>query len=613
MNPNNIDFEEVKKIKLLDKKNVESYFAGFKEVKGNTTQEKCIVVGVSKKESLESLPKEDLVPSEISGVKTDVIEVPKMIVYDFCGGDLGSNSPSEVYVKGCPNHTYDNDSPFECIPGGISIGPKSQSSAGTLGFSLKDENGNILGVTNNHVVGPEVHYAKDDSDIEYNVNWVASSEGNIYTIYDNETQDLFFKPAFDGSTNNLPKLDVGKKYIFKTSQYLDNHPFFISTASSGGPSNQSFAYTDVTIKNANGLIIYQNGSARNGSGRNDPYALSNESLEFEYSSQTFSSQFYYQCWYHSNMGNKLDLIFSGVPYCLSSNHSSTTSEYNNGELLELNKNTLNEKVVSPSNIDVGGNGGQGQKDIGFVFKNSVLKFNHPQNSTLVGNHGDNYSNKIDASLISFYEDSVPVNKIQSLFSGPFEFTNAETGMHVYKSGRSTGVTPTGGLNSQNKSTILSTSWSGNVYYCPSNYIHNDGSLNEVSSVQHIAQFEDCVLYLCNGEWFSDSGDSGSGIFTYSTEGETPKLIGLHFAGATSQNPLKSYGIACKIENIVSELSVSTWSGERSIQDTYINNSESIKICDDCYVISNESDDLIGYYKPQSQPQKYQNGESCENS
>ncbi len=613
MNPNDINFNEVKKFKLLDKKNVESYFEGFKEIKGNSTKEKCIVVGVSKKESFENLSPEDLIPSQISGVKTDVIEVPPMIIQDFCGSDAGSNSPSEIYVKGCPNHTYDNNSPFNCVPGGISIGPKNQVAAGTLGFSIKDNEGNILGITNNHVVGPEVYYSKNDSDIEYNVNWVSSSNGNIYTIYDNESQDLYFKPAFDGSSGNLPRLDVGKKYIFKTSNYLDNHPFFISTAPAGGPSNQSSAYTNITIKNANGVVIYQNGFSRNGSNRNQPYALSNESLEFEYDLDTFSNQFYYQCWQHENMGNKLDLIFSGVPYCLSSNQTSTTNEYNNGTLLDENKDISNDKIVSPSNVDVNGNGGSGQKEIGFVYKTSSLKFNHPQNSSNVGNHGENYSNKIDASLISFHSDSIPVNKIQSLFSGPFEFTSAESGANVYKSGRSTGVTPQGGLNSQNKSTILSTSWSGNVYYCPSDYIHNDGSRNQVNSVQHIAQFEDCVLYLCNGEWFSDSGDSGSGIFTDSSNGETPKLIGLHFAGATSTNPIKSYGVACKIENIVSELSISSWSGERSIENTYIKNSESIKICDDCYVISNETDNLTGYYKPESQPQTYSSGESCENS
>jgi hypothetical protein len=613
MNPNDINFQEVKKIKLLNKKNVESYFSGFKQVKGNSTQEKCIVVGVSEKKPAQDLNKEDLIPSKINGVKTDVIEVPKMIVHDYCGSNSGSSSPSEIYLKGCPNHTYDNNSPFNCVPGGISIGLKNQNSAGTLGLSVKDGDGNVLGITNNHVLGPQVYHVDGNSTIQYNVNWVATSDGNIYTIYDNESGDLFFKPAFDGSTNNLPKLDVGRKYIFQTSQYLDNHPFFISTASSGGPANQSSAYTNVTIKNANGLIIYENGSPRNGSGRNNPYALSNETLEFQYSSETFTNQFYYQCWSHENMGNNLDLIFSGVPYCLSSNHPNSTNEYNNGNLLEDNKDMLNEKVVSPSNIDVGGNGGQGQKEIGFIYKNTSLKFNHPQNSTAIGNHGENYSNKIDASLISFYPDSIPVNNIQSLFSGPFQFTNAETGMHVYKSGRSTGVTPSGGFNSQNKSTILSTSWSGNVYYCPSDYIHNDGSRNTVNSIQHIAQFEDCILYLCNGEWFSDSGDSGSGIFIDGDASESPKLIGLHFAGATSLNPLKSYGIACKIENIVSELSISSWSGERSIKDSYIKNSESIKICDDCYVISNDNQNLTGYYEPESQPEKYSSGESCENS
>jgi hypothetical protein len=614
MNRDNIDFNKIKELNLLKKKNVESYFDGIKQIKGNSTGELCIIVGVCKKEPKGSLLEEDLIPSEINGVKTDVIEVPKMIASDYCGSNAGSSSPSQIHAKGCGGHTYNSDgSPFECIPGGISIGPKDTNSAGTLGLSVQDSDGSIIGLTNNHVVGPQIYYAKDDSPTEYEVNWVLSSSGNIYTFFDSESQDLYFNPSFDGSLGNLPKLDVGKKYIFKTSTYLIDHPFSISTNAIGGPSNRGEAVTSVVIKNANGVTIYEDGFSRNGSGRNYPYASSGEILEFEYNSNTFSSQFYFQCWNHENMGGKLDLVFSGVPYCLSSNRESTTSEYSDGILLNSNKDIRGSKVVTPSNIDVNGNGGSGQKEIGFVKKSSSLKFNHPQNSSSIGNHGENPSNKIDAAVISFETSSVPHNKIQSLFSGALSSAPAATGKNVYKSGRTTGVTPSGGINSANKSVILSASWSGNVYYCPSDYIHNDGTRNSVSSVQHVAQFEDCVLYLCNGEWFSDAGDSGSAVFIEENSGESLKVMGLHFAGATSTDPIKSYGIACKMENVFSELSLSSWSGERSISEEYLLGDQALKICDECYVVSDNQSNNIGKYEPQSQPTTYSDGDSCKDS
>jgi len=614
MNKNNIDFNKVKELNLLKKKNVESYFNGVKQIKGNSTGEPCIIVGVSKKESKNNLSKEDLIPSEIHGVKTDVIEVPKMIALDYCGNNMGSSTPSQVYSKGCGGHTYNSDNaPFECVPGGISIGPKDNNSAGTLGVSVLDSDGSIIGLTNNHVVGPQVYYAKDDSAKEYEVNSVLTNSGNNYTFYDGESQDLFFGPAFDGSSGNPPKLDVGKKYIFNTSPTLTEHPFFISSSSSGGPSNRGSALTDVTIKNSNGLIIYEDGFSKNGSDRNYPYASAGESLEFKYNSNTFSSQLYYQCWNHENMGGKLDLVFSGVPYCLSSNHGSTTNEYNDGELLNSNRDTLGDKVVTPSNVDVGGNGGSGQKEIGVIKKTSSLKFNHPQNSSGVGNHGENPSNKIDAAAISFGDSSIPQNKIQSLFSGAFLTSSATAGKSVYKSGRTTGVTPSGGVGSANKSVILSVSWSGNVYYCPSDYIHNDGTRNSVSSTQHIAQFEDCILYLCNDEWFSDAGDSGSALFIEESPGAPLKVTGLHFAGATNTDPIRSYGIACKIENVFSELSLSLWSGERSISEDHLEGNQALKICDECYVVSDDQDNDIGIYEPESQPTTYSDGDSCKNS
>ena len=69
-----INFHKVKEANLLDKKNVESFFPGIKISKGNTTGEKCIIVGVSKKEIKNNLSANDLIPENINGIKTDVLK-----------------------------------------------------------------------------------------------------------------------------------------------------------------------------------------------------------------------------------------------------------------------------------------------------------------------------------------------------------------------------------------------------------------------------------------------------------------------------------------------------------------------------------------------------------
>jgi hypothetical protein len=77
--------EEIRAIKerhekvLLKKKNVVGLGIGFKEVKGQETEQLSLVVMVRKKESLSQLDARDLVPCEIEGVPVDVKEVGEII------------------------------------------------------------------------------------------------------------------------------------------------------------------------------------------------------------------------------------------------------------------------------------------------------------------------------------------------------------------------------------------------------------------------------------------------------------------------------------------------------------------------------------------------------
>ena len=113
--------------KLLKKKNVVAVWTGTKKVNGRDTGKKALVVGVSKKESMTSLKKKDVVPVNIHGVETDVVEV----------GEIKALSVDRI-------------NKFRPAPGGVSIGHYAIT-AGTLGGVVK-KNGVRMILSNNHVL-----------------------------------------------------------------------------------------------------------------------------------------------------------------------------------------------------------------------------------------------------------------------------------------------------------------------------------------------------------------------------------------------------------------------------------------------------------------------------
>jgi hypothetical protein len=248
-----INLYKVKEENLASKKNVESFFIGEKVKNGVNTGEKCLIIGVSKKEKISKLNTEDLIPKHINGLNTDVIEVPEMFAFTYCGAGEGNLPPSSVNPTGCEGHTYDEDGqPFSCVPGGISIGPKNESSSGTLGVSIKDSDGQIVGITNAHVVGPEVYIPENESEIEY---IISSSDGENFDFFNATLNSLIKNPAFNDI--DLPRIENERNYVFIGAAGIDSHPFFISESENiGNPARQS-AFKEVTIKNSNGTIIYK--------------------------------------------------------------------------------------------------------------------------------------------------------------------------------------------------------------------------------------------------------------------------------------------------------------------------------------------------------------------
>jgi len=113
---------------LLTKSNVVGVGVGLKETSSDKTDEICVKVLVTRKLSPEALLSAELVPKELDGVRTDVIQV----------GNLRALQTPK--------------SRWRPAPGGVSIGHYGIT-AGTLGCIVRDrDTGERLILSNNHVL-----------------------------------------------------------------------------------------------------------------------------------------------------------------------------------------------------------------------------------------------------------------------------------------------------------------------------------------------------------------------------------------------------------------------------------------------------------------------------
>ena len=114
--------------KIMAKKNVVGLGVGYKETKGVKTDRMALVVMVKKKVPIQELKKGDVIPGEIEGVVTDVIEVGEIVALQ------------------------ERTDRWRPAPGGVSIG-HYKITAGTLGVLVRDvETDEILILSNNHVL-----------------------------------------------------------------------------------------------------------------------------------------------------------------------------------------------------------------------------------------------------------------------------------------------------------------------------------------------------------------------------------------------------------------------------------------------------------------------------
>lgn len=116
-------------LELLAKANVVGVGLGFRDTHGEHTSEMALVALVEKKMPLDELRPEDVVPPEMEGIRTDVMEVGKLVAL---------TTPRSRYRP--------------IIPAGVSVGHVAVT-AGTLGVMVRHRaTGERFLLSNNHVI-----------------------------------------------------------------------------------------------------------------------------------------------------------------------------------------------------------------------------------------------------------------------------------------------------------------------------------------------------------------------------------------------------------------------------------------------------------------------------
>jgi hypothetical protein len=125
---------------LMNKRNVVGVAMGYKN--SDDHQDPAVVVLVEEKKPVSSLNQTDIIPREIDGVRTDVIEVGRLVAL----GQFDGDAQSTPHLQASPRERH-----RPLIPAGVSAGHYLVTS-GTLGAVVRDRaTGQRLLLSNNHV------------------------------------------------------------------------------------------------------------------------------------------------------------------------------------------------------------------------------------------------------------------------------------------------------------------------------------------------------------------------------------------------------------------------------------------------------------------------------
>lgn len=555
---------------ILSIPGVTCMYPGTRVVNGVETSQECMVVGVVEKKPLDQIPRDQIIPTNISNiVPTDVVQVPTFYSHTYCGDNATTTA-------GCSGHVYDpaTSRPYTAIPGGISIGNANIYDAGTIGAMVRDrDTRELMGLTSNHAIGPQVFVPDPNINmVEYDVydNGFTFSISPVSTPELSAVEPLFSDYQTSPENERFGGLLAGVLYKFNCKTLI--HDFYISTKRTkqsvgGGGLNP---YNNVAIEDINGEVRYNNGD-----GTGTPSASAGESLYMYFDPIVkTTTDIWYGSFNYPNVGNQMTVMFCGIPGHVTKNRDQPAGpEYNDGRIKDVYKNIIGNGVGHPGNVDVNNNG-SGQIFLGNVKNTIPIKFCHPYNNVQPVNW-------VDAATIRFDVESAEASpEIVGLADKPVVAKTANIGDHVFKSGRTTGVTPSGAyINGNggvegytNPCTIKSTDFTAVINY--------NGAF--VNTVQTTAIFENCIYYVLSGEHFAGPGDSGAALLVKdSTDGNRLKLAGIHIAGGKeirSDGQLVTYGIACPVSRVFNDLNLAVWEG------TIIVNSDApcIKVDGACY-------------------------------
>lgn len=125
---------------LLRKKNVVGVGVGHRQKKGKRTDEKAVLVFVTKKLAPRQLARSELAPRVLRGKRVDVVEIGEIRFMESCAPLGESFSGGDRLIRWRP------------APGGVSIG-HYHTTAGTLGAVVKEAaTGERFILSNNHVL-----------------------------------------------------------------------------------------------------------------------------------------------------------------------------------------------------------------------------------------------------------------------------------------------------------------------------------------------------------------------------------------------------------------------------------------------------------------------------
>ena len=122
---------------IFARANVVGLAVGHKMVRGEETGERCVVVYVERKRPETELRARDVVPKEVEGVRTDVVETGRFQA-------LSLLQPSATSRTGR----------VRPAPGGVSVG-HARVTAGTLGVLARRVRGGPVILSNNHILANE--------------------------------------------------------------------------------------------------------------------------------------------------------------------------------------------------------------------------------------------------------------------------------------------------------------------------------------------------------------------------------------------------------------------------------------------------------------------------